>query len=122
MLPEDDVARLRHMLDAAEEALGFAQGKSRADLDSDRMFARAVVQDIEIVGEAACRITRDTQEKYSHVPWAAIIAMRNRLIHAYFSVDLDRVWDTLADDLPTLVEALRRILDQDSPPNSPQFP
>jgi uncharacterized protein with HEPN domain len=119
MLPEDDVTRLRHMLDAAEEALGFAQGKSRADLDSDRMFARAVIQDIEIVGEAACRVTQDTQETYPHIPWAAIIAMRNRLIHAYFSVDLDRVWDTLVDDLPVLVRALRRVLDEESALDSP---
>ena len=119
MLPEDDVTRLRHMLDAGEEALGFAQGRSRADLDSDRMSARAVVQDIEIVGEAACRITRNTQEAFPHIPWAAIVGMRNRLIHAYFSVDLDRVWDTLTDDLPVLVEALRRVLDHDSPPNCP---
>ena len=61
MLPEEDIVRLRHMLDAAEEALEFARGRSRADLDTDRMFARAVVQDIEIVGEAAGAVSRETR-------------------------------------------------------------
>lgn len=110
MLPEEDIVRLRHMLDAAEEALEFARGRSRADLDTDRMFARAVVQDIEIVGEAAGAVSRQTQNLYPDIPWAAITAMRNRLIHAYFDIDLDRVWDTLVDDLPSLVPELRRIV------------
>ncbi len=110
MLPEEDIVRLRHMLDAAEEALDFARGRSRADLDTDRMFARAVVQDIEIVGEAAGAVSRETQGLYLDIPWAAITAMRNRLIHAYFDIDLDRVWDTLVDDLPSLVPELRRIV------------
>lgn len=110
MFPEEDIVRLRHMLDAAEEALEFARGRSRADLDTDRMFARAVVQDIEIVGEAAGAVSGETQDLYPDIPWAAITAMRNRLIHAYFDIDLDRVWDTLVDDLPSLVQELRRIV------------
>ena len=110
MLPEEDPVRVRHMLDAAEEALDFAHGRSRADLDTDRMFARAVVQDIEILGEAAGKVGQETQDRYPDIPWAAIIGMRNRLIHGYFDIDLDRVWDTLVDDLPPLVSELRRIL------------
>lgn len=53
----DDLARLRHMLDAAREALQFAEGRTRADLDSNRMFVLAVLQDIEIIGEAASRVS-----------------------------------------------------------------
>lgn len=110
MPPREDVIRLRHMLDAAVEVLSFAEGKSRHDLDEDRMFARAVVQDLEIIGEAANKISSSVQAQYQDVPWPAIVSMRNRLIHAYFDIDLDRVWDTIVDDLPVLVQELKRIL------------
>jgi uncharacterized protein with HEPN domain len=110
MPPREDIIRLRHMLDAAVEALTFAEGKSRHDLDEDRMFARAVVQDLEIIGEAANKISSSVQAQYPDVPWPAIVSMRNRLIHAYFDIDLDRVWDTIVDDLPVLVQELKRIL------------
>jgi uncharacterized protein with HEPN domain len=115
MLPEEDSVRLRHMLDAALEALSFADGRSRQDLDADRMFSRAVVQDIEIIGEAAGRVSGQTQGQLPSIPWSSITSMRNRLIHGYFDIDLDRVWDTLVDDLPPLIEELRRILDIESP-------
>jgi uncharacterized protein with HEPN domain len=65
---------------------------------------------LEIIGEAASRVSSETQERYPGVPWSAMVAMRNRLIHAYFHIDLDRVWDTIADDLPMLMHELRRVL------------
>ncbi len=111
MLPEDNLIRLRHMLDAALEVAEFIKNRSRGDLDTDRMLCRAVVHDIEILGEAACRVTAETQERFPSLPWASIIAMRNRLIHGYFDIDLDRVWDTLTADLPPLIAELRRILE-----------
>jgi uncharacterized protein with HEPN domain len=110
MLPDADLVRLRHMLDAAVEAIGFAQGRTREDLDSDPMFGRAVVRDIEIVGEAASQVTSETRSMLSSIAWAGIVGMRNRLIHGYFDIDLDRVWDTLKDDLPSLVSELQSIL------------
>jgi uncharacterized protein with HEPN domain len=75
------------------------------------MLSRAVVHDIELVGEAASRISPQTQIDYPYVPWSSIISMRNRLIHGYFDIDLDRVWDTITDDLPPLIAQLRNILD-----------
>jgi uncharacterized protein with HEPN domain len=105
----DDQVRLRHMLDAAEEAISFARGKSRSDLDSDRMLTLALVKSIEIIGEAAARVTPDGRAESPEIPWQDIIGMRNRLIHAYFDIDLDRVWDTVSDDLPPLVATLERI-------------
>ena len=91
MLPETDLVRLRHMLDAASEALEFAEGRSRDDLDVDRMLARALVRDIEIVGEAASRISAETRQQCIGLSWADIVRMRNRLIHGYYDVDIDRV-------------------------------
>ena len=85
-------------------------GRSREDLDADRMFSRAVVRDIEIVGEAASQVTPETRESLSTIPWASVVGMRNRLVHGYFDIDLDRVWDTVKEDLPALISELRSVL------------
>jgi uncharacterized protein with HEPN domain len=68
------------------------------------------VRRIEIIGEAASQITKETQLQLPDLPWPSIVAMRNRLIHAYFDIDIDRVWDTVIDDLPPLVAMLDKIL------------
>jgi uncharacterized protein with HEPN domain len=94
------------MFDAAREAASFVQGKSRHDLDHDRQLALSLVRLIEVVGEAASRVTAGGRTLCPEVPWRDIVAMRNRLIHGYFSIDLDRVWDTVTDDLPPLINAL----------------
>ncbi len=106
MPPESDVIRVRHMIDAAREAISFASGRSRADLDTDRLLGRAIVKSIEIIGEAATKVSDDTKRTLPDVPWAAIITMRHRLIHTYFDVDLNVVWDTVEIDLPPLVARL----------------
>ena len=98
------------MLDAAHEAQSFIQGRSRDDVNSDRMLLLSLVKSIEIIGEAAGRVTPRGRAQYQTIPWVDIIGMRNRLIHAYFDVDLDRVWDTISDDLPPLISELERIL------------
>jgi uncharacterized protein with HEPN domain len=109
-MSKSDEVRLRHMLDAARDALGFAAGKSRADLDSDRMLVLSLVKSIEIIGEAASKVTEETRRMHPSLPWLDIIGMRNRLIHAYYDVDLDRVWDTLAAEIPSLIAELESIL------------
>ena len=108
-MSKGDLVRLRHMLDAVRDAIGFARGRKRGDLDTNRMFALALVKCIEIVGEAAVGLGPATREQYSKIPWADIIGMRNQLIHAYFEIDMDRVWDTVTDDLPRLVTQLEGI-------------
>ena len=107
---KDDEIRLRHMLDAAREARSFAQGQSRKDLDSNRMLVLALVKDIEIVGEAATRISEDIQHSHPDIPWPDIIGMRHRLIHAYFEINLDILWETVVTDLPPLIASLDNIL------------
>ena len=106
-----DLARLGHMRDAAAEALRFAEGKSRADLDQSRMLILAVLKDLEIIGEAASRVNPATRRRHESVPWDDIIAMRNRLIHGYFDVNLDLVWETISNDIPLLLVELDTILD-----------
>lgn len=103
---EDDVIRLRHMIDAAQSALAFAAGRVRADLDSDRMLLMAIVKAVEIVGEAAVRVTAETKAAIPDVPWTSVIGMRHRLTHAYFDVDPAVVWATVQEDLEPLVTRL----------------
>jgi uncharacterized protein with HEPN domain len=98
------------MLEAAREAISFAKGKKRSDLDKDRMLILSLVKSIEIVGEAATHVSKETRKKHPEISWSNIVAMRNRLIHVYFGIDPDRVWDTVKDDLPPLIEALERIV------------
>lgn len=110
MLDSEDIVRLQHMLDAAQEARGFIQGKRRSDLENDRMLALSLIKEIEIIGEAASRITLPTQEKCVDIPWMHVVSMRNRLVHGYFDIDLDRIWFTVTEDLPQLTEALQKSL------------
>lgn len=98
------------MLDAAEEATGFAVGRDRQDLEEDRQLVLALVQCVEIVGEAASRASSSTRRAHPAIAWADVIGMRNRLIHVYFDIDLDILWDTVTGDSPRLISELRRIL------------
>jgi uncharacterized protein with HEPN domain len=107
----DDLTRLRHMRDAATEAIKFVCDRTRADLDCNRMLTLALVKDIEIIGEAAGRISTECQTRYPEIPWGQVIGMRNRLTHAYFEVDLDIVWAVVTNDLPTLVTQLEKIIE-----------
>jgi uncharacterized protein with HEPN domain len=113
---ETDAIRLRHMLDAARDAMAFAASKGSQDLATDRMFALAVVKSIEIIGEAATAVSTAGRSAYPSIPWRQIIGTRNRLIHSYFEIDYDIVWDTVTRDLPPLVAQLQQILaDEDAP-------
>ena len=105
MLHEDRI-RLQHMRDAAIEAIAFANGRSREDLNADRMLSLALVREIEVIGEAASRVSTFTREEVPQMPWADVIGMRNRLVHAYFDIDLDVVWATVVEDLPILLGVL----------------
>ena len=110
MPQREDTVRLRHMLDAAQEAVSFVQGKKRGDLDTDRKLVLSLIRLVEIIGEAATQITKEFQGAHPALPWPLIVGMRNRLIHAYFDIDLDRIWDTVKDDLPSLISELKKIV------------
>jgi uncharacterized protein with HEPN domain len=98
------------MLDAANEALSFIQARVRTDLDNDRMLVLSLIRELEIIGEAASKVSPETRGQNSAVPWQDICGMRNRLIHAYFDVNLDVVWTTVTKDLPFLKAELEKIL------------
>ena len=98
------------MLEAAETAIQFMQGRERLSLDQDRMLLFAVVRAIEVLGEAANKVSVETQRCHPELPWRAASAMRNRLIHGYFDVDRDIVWSTVTEELPALVVKLSKVV------------
>jgi uncharacterized protein with HEPN domain len=98
------------MLDAAREALSFSEGKTRMDLNINRMLVLSLVKEIEIIGEAAVKVSPDTRGEILQIPWDQIIGMRNRLIHAYFEIDLDVLWKTILEDIPPLIKELQRVI------------
>lgn len=110
MSKRDPKVALRHMLDFAREAAHIASGRSRSDLDTDRLFALAIVRLVEITGEAANRVPMEEQSKHPDIPWVDVIAMRNRLIHGYDVLSYDMVWKTVIEDVPPLIKALENIL------------
>jgi uncharacterized protein with HEPN domain len=114
--------RLRHMLVAAREAIQFTEGKSRGDLRNDRLLALGLMKCLEIIGEAAARISEECRATLPEIPWKSILGMRNRLVHAYFEIDLDVVWYTTTVSLPPLVEALERFLNSLSDGEGPKHP
>lgn len=111
MSRHDDQPRLRHMLDHALEAVAMARGRTRADLDTDRQLNLALVRLLEIVGEAAARISNETRERHPDIPWPEIVSLRNRLIHGYDEVDFEILWEIIRSDLPRLISRLERIID-----------
>lgn len=101
------------MLDASREVLKFTIGKTRHDLDNDRMLNLSLVHLLEIIGEAAVGVSPEFCKKYPKVPWNIIVGMRNRLIHGYFDINLDIVWKTVETDIPSLVNNLEEIISKE---------
>jgi uncharacterized protein with HEPN domain len=110
MSVNDNLVRLNHMLEACQMARNFSLGQTRASLDDDPMLKYALVKVVEIVGEAANGISKPFQDSHPEIPWPAIIGMRNRLVHAYFDINLDRLWDTVMAAIPTLIPQLETLI------------
>ena len=107
---EHDAVRLRHMLDESHEVVGFVRGLTRADLDGDRKLVLALVKAIEISGEAAYQVSQTSRDRMPDIPWEDIIGMRHRLVHAYFDINLDILWQTVKVDLPPLILVLEKVI------------
>jgi len=108
-LRPDDEIRIRHMIEAAEAIIRFIDARQRADLDSDQMLLFALTRAVEIIGEAASKLSEETRTTASAVPWRAIVAMRNRLIHGYYDIDRDILWKTVREEIPALLLLLRAV-------------
>lgn len=103
----DDRWRVLHMIEAAEQALAFVHKRKRTDLECDPMLRLALTRAIKIVGEAAAQVSEAGRTELSAIPWLQIVGMRNRLVHAYFDINLDILWDTVQIALPVLLGPLK---------------
>lgn len=110
MPKHEDIIPLQHMLDHAREAVDMIAGKSTEDLGKERQLELSLIRLVEIIGEAASRVSPTGQTNSPEIPWREVIGMRNRLIHGYDSVDLSVLWDTVELDLPPLISQLEKIL------------
>jgi uncharacterized protein with HEPN domain len=118
MSRHDDGVRLRHMLEHAREAVELAVDRTSDDLKNDRLRQLALVRLIEIVGEAAARVSPETRERHPEIPWSLMVGTRNRLIHGYDIVDHEILWATIQKDLPPLIAALERFVGPETEPDS----
>ncbi len=112
---DSDQTRIRHMIEAAQQAISFVRNRQRGDFAADAQLRLAVLHALEILGEAASRISSETREAHREIPWRLAVSTRNRIIHAYFDVDLNIVWTTVTQELPRLIPLLEAILRQESP-------
>lgn len=103
MLLDKDYIRLTHMLEAGLEAFECVNGRARAEFYSERSMQHTVIRCLEILGEAASRITPEFRKSNPEVPWRQIIGMRNRVVHVYFDLDLDTLWHTALYEIPVLL-------------------
>ena len=100
---------ISHILEAIDAIESYIKDFSKDDFLNEQQTQDAVCRRLEIIGEAANKLDDEFITQHSHIPWYKIIAMRNILIHEYFSIDLDQVWNTIIKDLPTLKEQIQKI-------------
>lgn len=104
-----DQVRLQHIIESCSAILQYIKNRSRPDLDSDRMLAAAITRELEIIGEAVNALSEDFKTNHPEIPWKDMIGMRNRLIHAYFNVNPDIIWQTAIVAVPELLQAILAI-------------
>lgn len=109
---KNDRMYLEHIHESVNDVLLYIEGMTLKDFRSEKMVQDAVFRRLEIIGEAAKRLTEDTRSIEDTVPWRKIAGMRDRLTHDYFRIDLAVVWDTIKYGLPSLVRAVDRLLSQ----------
>ncbi len=105
-----DAVYLRHMLDAIAKVEAYLHGIDEVAFAQQSLVQDGVIRQIEIIGEAVKHLTPELHDRYGHIPWRDIAGMRDKLIHHYFSVDIQAVWLTATTDLPTLKAEVQTIL------------
>ncbi|MCF8308752.1 MAG: DUF86 domain-containing protein [Bacteroidales bacterium] len=106
-----DQERLKHMVEAIDNVFEFVEGKSFEAFKEDKILRFAVIKNLEIVGEAAYLLTKDFKSEHSNVEWNDIIGMRHILVHGYYEIKDEIIWETIQTDLQPLKEQIQELLD-----------
>jgi uncharacterized protein with HEPN domain len=101
-MKRDDSVYLNHILDSIYQIEEYTEGLNKEEFLATRLVQDGTIRQIEIIGEAIKNVSEPLKEKYSHIPWKEIAGMRDKLIHNYFGVDIDAVWDVVKKDIPIL--------------------
>ena len=113
MAREQDAVYLGHMLDMTRRALSAVKGKERADHDSDDILRMGLAHLVQVIGEAARRVSPELQSEHPEIPWRQIVGMRHRIVHDYMRVDEDVLWKVVSEDLPALLPHLESVAPKD---------
>ena len=116
-MQKDDLVYLGHMLDMARKAVDKAAGTTRDEFDGDEDLRIVLTHLIQVVGEAAARVSVEFKHRNARIPWRAIVGMRHKIVHDYMHVNYDLVWDAATVDLPPLVAELEKIVPPDESPS-----
>lgn len=109
-MKKDDTIYLQHVLDAIDTIEKYLQGIDEAKFKATSLLQDGTIRQIEIIGEAVKYVSKEIRKTYPDIPWQDIAGMRDKLIHHYFGVDIEKVWNTAQEDLPVLKEQVTGIL------------